>query len=172
MGRCWRSSGAWIPVAPRTSTRARRIAGFTLLEMMIVVAILATLAAMAIPSYRAAVLTARYEMGMREMNLLQNEIDVYEMKFGALPLTLAELDHGAMLDPWGNPYQYLNFTTIVGKGVGAKRKDRFLVPLNSTYDLSSMGPDGQSKPTLTAAASRDDIIRANDGDYIGLAADY
>ena len=49
------------------------------------------------------------------------------------------------------------------------RKDRFLVPINSDFDLYSMGKDRISQIPLTAKASRDDIIRANDGAYIGLA---
>ena len=53
-----------------------------------------------------------------------------------------------------------------------QRKDHSLHPLNSTYDLYSMGKDGDSKAPLTAQASRDDIIRANDGGYIGLASGY
>ena len=48
-------------------------------------------------------------------------------------------------------------------------KDRFLVPINSDFDLYSMGKDGKSQMPLTAKDSRDDIIRANDGAYIGLA---
>ena len=46
------------------------------------------------------------------------------------------------------------------------------MPLNSTYDLYSMGKDGQSQSPLTAKASLDDVIRANDGGFIGLAAHY
>ena len=56
--------------------------------------------------------------------------------------------------------------------MGQARKDRFLVPINSDYDLYSMGPDGGSVPPLTAALSRDDIIRANNGDYFGLASGF
>ncbi len=52
------------------------------------------------------------------------------------------------------------------------RKDRFLVPINTDFDLYSMGRDGKSTPPLTAAASRDDIIRANGGAYIGPAKGY
>jgi len=52
------------------------------------------------------------------------------------------------------------------------RKDHNLVPLNTDYDLYSMGPDGNSVGPLTAKASRDDIIRANNGSYIGPAANY
>ena len=52
------------------------------------------------------------------------------------------------------------------------RKDRNLVPINTDYDLYSKGPDGASSPPLTARAGQDDIVRANDGAYIGVAADY
>jgi general secretion pathway protein G len=64
----------------------------------------------------------------------------------------------------------LNFATV--HGTGQMRKDRFLVPINSTYDLYSKGKDGRSVMGLTANDSRDDIIRANDGAFIGLASDY
>jgi len=46
------------------------------------------------------------------------------------------------------------------------------VPINSDFDLWSMGPDGKSVPPLTAKASRDDIVRANDGTFYGWASDY
>ncbi len=52
------------------------------------------------------------------------------------------------------------------------RKDRFLVPLNTGFDLYSMGPDGRSVAPLTAAASRDDVVWANDGAFIGPASDF
>jgi general secretion pathway protein G len=55
---------------------------------------------------------------------------------------------------------------------GKMRKDRFLVPLNSDYDLYSMGKDGDSRPPLTAQMSRDDIVRASDGAFVGLASDF
>ena len=35
-----------------------------------------------------------------------------------------------------------------------------------------MGKDGSSVAALTAKASRDDIIRANDGGFIGLASRF
>ena len=64
----------------------------------------------------------------------------------------------------------LSAGSFVGKG--KMRKDRFLNPLNSDFDLYSMGPDGQSRSPLVAKASRDDVIRANDGQYFGRAAYY
>jgi general secretion pathway protein G len=55
---------------------------------------------------------------------------------------------------------------------GKWRKDRFLVPLNSDYDLYSMGKDGCTVAPITAKASHDDILRANNGSYVGLASKY
>ena len=89
-----------------------------------------------------------------------------------LPLDLDELGRANMKDPWGNPYVFLNFETIQGQGKGKMRKDRFLVPINTDYDLCSMGPDGKTNMPLTAKASRDDIIRANNGTFIGPASEF
>jgi len=61
---------------------------------------------------------------------------------------------------------------IGGSYLGSARKDHFLVPLNSDYDLYSVGKDGKSRAPLSAPDSADDVIRANDGAYIGLAAHY
>ena len=52
------------------------------------------------------------------------------------------------------------------------RKDKNLVPLNTDFDLYSKGPDGASQKPLNAEASRDDIVRANNGAYVGKAEDY
>jgi general secretion pathway protein G len=46
------------------------------------------------------------------------------------------------------------------------------VPLNSNYDLYSVGRDGVSSPPMNAQNSRDDVVRANDGGFVGLAVNY
>ena len=158
------------PGEPRPTRHQR--AGFTLLELMIVVAIVATLLTIAVPGYRHAVETTLETAAIQEIKQLETKIDLFEMGTGSLPLDLSDLGEGMILDPWGNAYQYLNFETTKGKGKGEQRKDKFLVPLNTKYDLYSMGPDGQSKAPLTAKVSRDDILRANDGDYVGVASGY
>jgi len=89
----------------------------------------------------------------------------------SLPTDLSAVGRGDMLDPWGHPYQYLNFYGNDKNPQGA-RKDHSLHPLNSDFDLYSMGADGQSVAPITASKSQDDIIRANDGGYIGLARNY
>ena len=53
-----------------------------------------------------------------------------------------------------------------------RRLDRFLRPLNSGYDLFSSGPDGESASPLTSRSSRDDIVRARNGLFVGVAEDF
>ena len=52
------------------------------------------------------------------------------------------------------------------------RKDHKMVPVNSDFDLYSKGRDGKSQTPFTSKASRDDIVRANNGRYIGLVSGY
>jgi general secretion pathway protein G len=58
------------------------------------------------------------------------------------------------------------------KGLGGVRKDHKLNPINSDFDLYSTGRDGQTKTQITNKDSLDDIIRANDGGFVGLARNY
>jgi general secretion pathway protein G len=152
--------------------------------------ILGLLAGIAAQPLHAALDRARLIRAVAEIATLQKEISLYEVERTYLPLTLADIGRAAMLDPWGNPYVYHPLVVNGagnggngGKGGGAgggggggiagqARKDRFLVPINSTYDLYSMGADGRSVLALTATDSHDDVIRANDGGYIGLASGY
>jgi len=129
------------------------------------------LAALAIPNYSRVRERAQVAKAIGDIRTIQLDIQDYTLTSGGTPpASLADVGRGGLLDPWGNPYQYL---VIAGKkGKGGFRKDRFLVPINSDYDLYSMGPDGASAGPLSAKASRDDIIRANDGGFVGLAADF
>jgi general secretion pathway protein G len=144
--------------------------GFTLVELLMVVAILTTLAVMAIASIVQSIQSARIAKAIADIDALEADIMLYEITNRRLPNTLADVGRGDLLDPWHNPYQYLNFANTKGKG--NMRKDRFLVPINTFYDLYSMGRDGKSVSPITAKASQDDIIRANDGAYVGLASQY
>jgi len=88
------------------------------------------------------------------------------------PESLSDVLTPILKDPWGNDYQYLSFSSTQPDVKGKIRKDHNLHPLNSEFDLYSNGPDGQSVPALTGATSRDDVIWARDGSFIGTAADY
>ena len=105
-----------------------------------------------------------------DINAIETDIVTYESANGQLPDDLSQIGDDVLLDPWNNPYQYLNHANL--KGNGKVRKDRFLVPLNSDYDLYSMGADGQTVAPLTAAKSQDDVIRASEGAYLGLASQF
>lgn len=144
--------------------------GFTLIEIIVSVAIVGILAGIAIPLYSGYINQARNESAISDIQAISLKITGYYADNTNYPASLAEVGYATYLDPWGNPYQYLNIQTA--KNQGSMRKDRFLVPINSDYDLYSMGPDGQSKSPLTAKVSRDDIIRANDGAYVGPASAY
>lgn len=144
--------------------------GFTVVELLIVIAVLLTIAAIAIPNLLASVDEARVSRAVSEIIVLEDAITLYETINNQLPDSLSQVGYGNLLDPWGHPYQYLNHATM--RGNGQARKDRFLVPLNSDYDLYSMGKDGQSVAPITASKSQDDVIRASDGAYVGLASQF
>lgn len=150
--------------------RSRR--AFTLLEVLVVLGILAVLATLAVPAYRGYLERARIKEAVLAIHAIENEIDAFRLEWRKLPGGLAALGLDQKLDPWGNPYVYLRIQGAPPSVMGQVRKDKFLVPLNSDYDLYSKGPDGDSKPPLPAQQSRDDIVRASDGAFVGVATDY
>lgn len=143
--------------------------GFTIVELLLVVVILGALAALAIPNFGRAVERARIAKAIGDITALGQDLSEYYLDNNAFPASLAVIDRAGLTDPWGNPYRYL---LVPGTPVGQLRKDRFLVPVNSDFDLYSMGADGQSQPPFTAAVSRDDIVRANDGGFVGPVEDF
>ncbi len=145
--------------------------GFSLAELAIGIAIIATLSAIAVPNYLEATNTARIVRAIGEIKDMQYEILAYKITNSRLPDSLDDLGLGSRMDPWGNQYEYYKIEEGK-KGKGKCRKDKFLVPLNDDYDLYSKGRDGKSSPPLTAQISRDDIVRASNGGFIGLAINY
>jgi len=146
------------------------VGGFTLLEMMAAVTVAAILVAVGSATYRSSVEKARVAAASADIMMIATVISRYSSEYNIPPPDLATIGLDGRLDPWGHPYVYLSFTGLTGKG--QMRKDRNLVPINSKYDLYSVGADGDSVPPLTAKPSRDDVVLANDGNYIGLASDY
>jgi general secretion pathway protein G len=145
--------------------------GFTLLEVLMVVFLIGTLSAIAVPQYLQAHARGLSLSAIADIHFIEDRIEVYKLEEGELPDTLAQVGADHLRDPWGNPYQYLRIAGA-SDALGQRRKDHFLVPVNSDYDLYSMGPDGFSSPPFTAKASRDDIVRTSDGGYIGPVSGY
>lgn len=144
--------------------------GMTLVELLIVIAIIGILASIALPAYQDYTEKARITIAVADMSAIAVKAEAYWNDEGAYPPSLADIDEAGKLDPWENPYQYLNLFNKKGKG--GNRKDRKLNPLNSDFDLYSMGKDGQSKTQISNKVSLDDVIRANDGKFMGLASKY
>lgn len=156
--------------SPQVSRRWSE-AGLTLVELLLVVALLGTLSVLAAPAFVSYLGRIKIDKAIVDIRLLAADIKIYEDANGIWPSSLADLGRPVLpLDPWGHPFQYLPSTDTKWKGMA--RKDRFLVPLNSDFDLYSLGPDGESRSPLTARQSRDDIVRASDGGFVGPAADF
>ncbi len=154
------------PFAPSSSGAS----GFTVIEMMLTVAIVGVLAVIAVSSYTKYRERIQTMEAVSDIGSLAPLIGQYALDNNGYPDTLADIARDTMRDPWGNPYQYLSHDT--NRARGQWRKDHNIVPINSDYDLWSSGKDGLSSPPLTAAHSRDDIVRANNGRFIGLASEF
>lgn len=151
--------------------RRRRAVGFTVVELMIALAIVGILASIAFPAYNGYREKVRVRTAVQDVAILSGLVKGYADFHGQYPASLADATGGTpKADPWGRPYRYLNFSVPGARGMA--RKDHALVPINSDFDLYSMGPDGRTSPPLTARDSRDDIVRANDGRFIGVASEY
>jgi general secretion pathway protein G len=128
-----------------TSPRRRRQHGFTLVEMLLVLVILATLAAIVIPKFAGRSQQAKVTAAQSQISSLELALDAFEVDNGYYPKSGAlndliqapanspnwkgpYLPKAVPLDPWGNPYTY----EYPGKHNG------------SGYDLLSNGPDGRS----------------------------
>jgi len=150
-----------------------RQTAFTLVELLIALAVIGALAAIALPSYRDYIERAKRSQAITDIGKLSLALEQYFTVNATYPPNLAALGGShPSIDPWGNAYQYLGINVVPPPNTGAVRRDKNLNPLNSDYDLYSMGPDGQTQKQLTAAKARDDIVRAGNGGFIGTAAEH
>ncbi|HEY5513361.1 MAG TPA: prepilin-type N-terminal cleavage/methylation domain-containing protein [Geomonas sp.] len=134
--------------------------GFTIVELILVMAIIAILAVLAMPVYDKIKEKAREIRATEEIRGLEKTIAAYTIdNGGTLPVSLA----GAPKDPWGNFYQYA--TPANGK------TRRFILVntdlLNGDYDLYSKGSNGASVADVEETDSHDDIVRAGEGSFVG-----
>ena len=95
--------------------------GFTLLELMVVMAILAILAGLGAGGYRLARRSAKEGRAKAEIEQLRTALEEYRVEYGRYPEQVSAADFSnigkigelrnlteitAVDDPWGRPYQY------------------------------------------------------------------
>ncbi len=126
----------------RCGARHSNCRGFTLIELMLVLVILSTLAAIVIPRFGPVGKEAKIKATLAQISNLRTAVNMFETQNGHYPKSLEELvvrpgdvsnwhpylDPPKLpLDPWQHPYVY--------QCPGRRDPDG--------YDLWSMGPDGQ-----------------------------
>ena len=131
-------------IDPRLTLRRRARAAFTLVEMLLVLVILATLAAIVIPKMAGRSQQAKVTAAASQISSIEMALDAFEVDNGYYPKTgaLSELvdapanatgwkgpylKKGVPLDPWQHDYVY----EYPGKHT------------QNGYDLASPGPDGR-----------------------------
>ena len=157
--------------------------GVTVLELIVGLVVAAILATVAIPSFfsgdpdSSSVDARQSPMVRSKISRISSDIakiniaaSRFELSNNRYPTDLAEIGLDDLRDPWGNPYQYL---VVFGRNdVGPVRKDHNLKPVNTGIDVYSMGADGVTATPFTSTLGKDDIVMANDGDFLGLACQY
>lgn len=105
----------------RKNKRRRSSAGFTLIEILLVVVIIGVLAALGVPKLTGHMERARVNAAKSDISAISSAISMYELDNGKFPKNLQDLikdpggtmnwmgpymEHGLPDDPWGKPYQY------------------------------------------------------------------
>ena len=96
-----------------------------------------------------------------EIRTLGTEISAWILDHnGSNPPDLLTIGRDNYLDPWKRPYVYSPIP-VLEDPLGS-------ATLNKDYDIYSKGVDGAGTPAGGDTGNKDDIVRSNDGAYVGL----
>ena len=151
---------------PHTSVFSTH-AGITLIEIILALTVMALLATVGLIGYRASLERARTAQAIGDLVRIDASVRDFSAVNGRLPTSLDEIDMGDLLDPWQRPYEY----RVVDGGEG-NRLDHANEPLNSDFDLFSLGPDGVTNVWVMEENGLDDVVRAHDGEHFGVAETF
>ena len=116
-------------------------AGFTLIEILVVMAIIAMLAAMVAPNLFRQQVGAQRDAALSEISTLSAALDIYRLDVGEYPDTLEGLiENDSGRAAWNGPY-------LRGSSVPADPWDNDYVYESDGrqgFTLISYGPDGES----------------------------
>lgn len=124
----------------KTQKQRRRVAPFTLIEVVVVIVILVTLASVATPMYMNYIKKSKVATAKTQIKLLDDALQQYKLDVGTYPSDLQGLMENidqsekwdgpyikprVPVDPWGGEYQYI----FPGE--------------HGEFDIYSFGADGQ-----------------------------
>ena len=95
----------------RSQGRRQRVAGFTLIEIMVVVVILSILATLVLPNFFDRPDIARVAKAKQDVRAIVSVINLYRLDNFDYPSSLDDVasyfqNKRVPTDPWGAPYQY------------------------------------------------------------------
>lgn len=135
--------------------------GFTLVELIVVCAILGVLTLMTYPVYDRYVYTTKVARCVADIRTLDKDVNAYYIDKNVYPAQatwLTDIGRDGIRDAWNRPYEYRVIPSL-------ELTSTF--KMNDTFDLFSLGKNGLSAD-FPDANTDDDIVRANDGSYVGL----
>jgi general secretion pathway protein G len=142
--------------------------GFSLIEVVMVIVLISIMIMLALPGLDEIKTRAQNARAMSEVRSLEKSIYAYNIDKGFMPINISDVEMGDAKDPWGNSYVFVDLI----KNPAAAIKDSGLQPLNTDYDLYSKGKKGTHTANVTDPETRDDILRVNDGSFVGLGTQF
>jgi general secretion pathway protein G len=158
-------------IAPNQDGDALDNRGFTMVELLVVCAIIGVLAMMAIPAFSSIREMAKVARCKSEIRGLELSINGYNLDHGSLPAALDVSVSTNLTDPWGRAYVYYK-KIQPDSDPGAYLDTSAGHDLNTDFDLYSLGADGVTTKSVGDPGSMDDIVRGADGAVVAEVKNY